>query len=79
MAGEIISRDVIKAQAQRAAEADFKADRKTPNCPYQAWTEFADAWHEEYRACMAAVRSAKVISTFADGPAEQLEVANENA
>lgn len=66
MSYEVIARDVIKAQARRAAEADYEAGRTVPDCPYEKGTAYAKKWLAAYwqREC-----------ELHDRQAEQLEVA----
>lgn len=74
MADQIISRDTIKRQARRAAEADVKAGRMTPDCPYELGSPYAKSWYAEYLMTECELQQpAQVVSTFSHGPVEHLE------
>lgn len=74
MSHEIKSTDTICKQARRAAEADYKAGRTVPDCPYQLGTPYAKRWYAAYLEHECELHKQQVVSTFAHGPVEQLEV-----
>jgi hypothetical protein len=66
----IISRDTIRRQARRAADAGFPASA----CPYLDGSPFAENWLAAYIERKDELHNgAAVVSTFAGGAVEQLE------